>query len=65
MDKKSSYILQKWHDSSEIIVLCWFGAQETFVIVINVENSCDAQYFLKHYTLDDIWLLLVLSLVAQ
>ncbi len=27
------------HDHSEIILICWFGAQETFLI-INVENSC-------------------------
>jgi len=25
------------HDPSEIILICWFGAQETFLI-INVEN---------------------------
>ncbi len=27
------------HDPSEIILICWFGAQETFIIIINVENS--------------------------
>jgi len=26
------------HDPSDIILLCWFGAQETFLI-INVENN--------------------------
>ncbi len=31
--------------SSEIIIICWFAAQETFMIIINVENSCAAQYF--------------------
>ncbi len=25
--------------SSEIILICWFAAQETFMIIINVENS--------------------------
>ncbi len=30
------------HDLSEIIVICWFGAQETFLIIVNVENSCAA-----------------------
>ncbi len=25
--------------SSEIILICWFAAQETFLIIINVENS--------------------------
>jgi len=29
------------HDPSEIII-CWFGAQETFLIIINVENYCEA-----------------------
>jgi len=24
------------HDPSEIIKLCWFGAQETFLIIIHV-----------------------------
>jgi len=25
--------------SSQIILLCWFAAQETFIIIISVENS--------------------------
>jgi len=29
---------------SEIILICLFAAQETFLI-INVENSCAAKYF--------------------
>ncbi len=28
------------HDPSEIIIIYWFGAQETFQININAENSC-------------------------
>ncbi len=31
--------------SSEIILICWFAAQETFLIIINVKNSCAASYF--------------------
>ncbi len=31
--------------SSEIILICWFAAQETFLIIINVENSCADEYF--------------------
>ncbi len=31
--------------SSEIIIICWFAAQETFLIIIDVENSCAAKYF--------------------
>ncbi len=30
------------HDSLEIILICWFAAQETFLIIINAENSCVA-----------------------
>ncbi len=32
------------HDPSKIILICWFAAQETFII-INVENCCAASYF--------------------
>ncbi len=30
------------HDPSEIIIIFWFAAQETSLIIINVENSCAA-----------------------
>ncbi len=30
------------HDPSEINLICWFGVQYTFLIIINVENSCAA-----------------------
>ncbi len=33
------------HDPSDVLLLRWFGAQETFIITINVENSCAALYF--------------------
>jgi len=34
------------HDPSEILLICWFGAQETFIIIIiNAENSRAAYYF--------------------
>ncbi len=32
------------HDSSEIVLIYWFAAQETFLIIINIENSCAASY---------------------
>jgi len=35
----------KKHDPSELFLIWWFGAQETFLIIINVENSCVADYF--------------------
>ncbi len=31
--------------SSEIILIYWFTDQETFLIIINVENSWAASYF--------------------
>ncbi len=34
----SSHYSSASHDPSEIILICWFAAQETFLI-INVENS--------------------------
>jgi len=33
------------HKCTYIIRICWFGAQETFLIIISVENSCAASYF--------------------
>jgi len=42
-------VMQNWtvsHDLSEIILICWFAAQETcIIIIINAENSCAALYF--------------------
>ncbi len=31
------------HDSSEIILICWFGAEEEAFLIIII--SCAAQYF--------------------
>ncbi len=44
------------HDPSEIILICWFTAQETFQIIINVENSCAASYFLFQFQKNSIYL---------
>ncbi len=33
--------------SFRIILICWFAAQETFLIIINVENSCAANMFVE------------------
>ncbi len=41
------------HDPSEIILIFWFAAQETFLIVINVEDCCAAQYFCENH--DTFW----------
>ncbi len=30
------------HDPSEIILICWFAAQETWIIIIDVDYSCAA-----------------------
>jgi len=44
------------HDPSEITLIWWFAAQETFLIIINVENSCAASFFCVffHYSLFNI-----------
>ncbi len=42
-----SIITSVSNDPSEIILLCWFAAQETFLIIINVKNSSAASYFFK------------------
>jgi len=36
------------HDPSEIIVICWFAAQDTFMIIFIVENRYPASYFMFH-----------------
>ncbi len=33
------------HDPSEIILICWFGAYGTSLIIISVENGCADEYF--------------------
>ncbi len=33
------------HNPSEIILICCFAAQETFLNIINVKNSFAAEYF--------------------
>ncbi len=33
------------HDPPEIIIIYWFAVHETFLIIMNVENSCAASYF--------------------
>ncbi len=29
---------------------CWFGSQETFLVIINTKNSCAASYFMETYS---------------
>ncbi len=33
------------HNTSEIILICCFAAQESFLNIINVKNSFAAEYF--------------------
>ncbi len=33
------------YDPSEIILMCWFGAQKSFIIIINFENSSAVYFF--------------------
>ncbi len=35
------------HDSSEIILIYRFTAQDIFLIIINVENNCTASYLVE------------------
>ncbi len=37
------------HNPSEIILICWFAAQETFLIIINAENSWAAILILTNF----------------
>ncbi len=43
LDFQQSQLLS-WvsRDPSEIILICWFGDQEIFQIIINAANSCAA-----------------------
>ncbi len=41
-DAKLNFQSSVSHNPSEIILICWFAAQETFIITINFENSSTA-----------------------
>ncbi len=50
-----------WSFRNQIsILIYWFTAQETFIIFINVENSCAASYFGGNY--DTAFFLLKVSI---
>jgi len=36
------------HDPSEIILICWLAAQETFIIIFNVENDYFCESFFQN-----------------
>ncbi len=43
-DQNSSIPSSVSHDLSKIILICWYAAQTTFIIIVNIENryySCD------------------------
>ncbi len=42
------------HDPSEITLIYWFGAQETFPI-INVENNCADLFLWKQWCFDSLF----------
>ncbi len=53
------------HDPSEIILMSWFGAQEQFYIIINVENIIffwKSWYF--HLGFFDIWTVVYICLLS-
>ncbi len=39
---KFIYMMEKLHDPFEIILICRFCAQETFLIIIDAQNGCAA-----------------------
>ncbi len=39
MEKQPLLYISVSHGPSEIILICWFGVQETLLIIINVENT--------------------------
>ncbi len=41
-DFSASFI--EFHMILQTLPICWFGAQETFLIIINVKKSCAAWY---------------------
>ncbi len=45
--KPNFYQPSVWHDPSEIIVICWFSAQD--FIIINVENNIFVETVLYFY----------------
>jgi len=47
MAKQSLLQSSMSHDPSEIILICWFAAQETFIFSISVENSCAGNFIGK------------------
>ncbi len=51
--KHNAAITPVLHDPSEIIIKYWFGAQETFLIIIN-KNSCAAQYSCDSFFQDSL-----------
>ncbi len=48
--------------SSEIILICWFTVQETFLIIINVENCCAASYLCGNFDIIQSWVRLKIYL---
>ncbi len=32
-----------------MILICWFHAQETFIVIINVDKNCAAWYFSENH----------------
>ncbi len=52
--------------SSEIILIYLYDAQETFLIIINVENSYDAAYIFKKYIyIKKTWCFLFVRIIGN
>ncbi len=64
-DGKASFLQSSVsHDPSEIILIGLFNAQETFLIIINVENSCSCSaYYLCEFQISSICICLRIDLL--
>ncbi len=64
-DGKASFLQSSVsHDPSEIILIWLFNAQETFLIIINVENSCScAAYYFCGFKISSFYICLRIDLL--
>ncbi len=55
---QQSFLQFSVYDPSEIILICWFGAQEVFLIIMNVANIYAAYNFCGNRDFDSLKYLL-------
>ncbi len=52
------------HDPSEIILICWFAAKETFLIIFSVKSFADS-YFLGNWEFFHLFPFLIITLKSR